>query len=108
LANCLKQGTDKAVLDGVRTEVRARFAVVVPAGTNHDIINTGTAPMKLYTHYAPPNHRYGVVQHTRAYAETVREHFDGKTTEWRLGDQAVGEIAGSGFALVSDQTPACH
>ena len=64
--------------------------------------------MKLHTHYAPPNHRCGVVHYAGADAETVRVHFDGKTTEWRLGDQAVGEIAGSGFALVSDQTPACH
>src|ERR1035437_2476735 len=59
----------------------AGFAVVVPPGTNHNIINTGTLPLKLYTLYAPPNHRDGVVHHTRADAEADNEHFDGKTTE---------------------------
>jgi mannose-6-phosphate isomerase-like protein (cupin superfamily) len=77
----VEQGTGEAVLDGVRTEIRAGFAVLVPAGTHHNIINSGTVPMKLYTLYAPPNHRDGVVHHTRADAEADKEHFDGKTTE---------------------------
>jgi mannose-6-phosphate isomerase-like protein (cupin superfamily) len=55
--------------------------VLVPAGTNHNIINTGSAPLKLYTLYSPPNHRDGVVHHTRTEAEKDDEHFDGKTTE---------------------------
>ncbi len=62
----VEEGTGEAVLDGVRTAIRAGFAVVVPAGTNHNIINTGSVPLKLYTLYAPPNHRDGVVHHTRA------------------------------------------
>jgi mannose-6-phosphate isomerase-like protein (cupin superfamily) len=77
----VEEGTGKAVLDGVRTSIRAGFAVLVPAGTNHNIINTGRGPLKLYTLYAPPNHRDGVVHHTRAEAEADNEHFDGKTTE---------------------------
>src|ERR1035437_5435072 len=77
----VEQGTGEAVLDGVRTAIREGFAVVVPAGTNHNIINTGSGPLKLYTLYAPPNHRDGVVHHTRADAEADNEHFDGKTTE---------------------------
>ena len=77
----VEQGTGEAILDGVRTPIRAGFAVVVPAGTRHNIINTGNVSMKLYTLYAPPNHRDGVVHHTRADAEADNEHFDGKTTE---------------------------
>jgi mannose-6-phosphate isomerase-like protein (cupin superfamily) len=77
----VEQGSGEAVLDGVRTPIRAGFAVVVPAGTKHNIINTGSVPLKLYTLYAPPNHRDGVVHHTRADAEADNEHFDGKTTE---------------------------
>ena len=65
----VEEGTGEAVLDGVRTAIRAGFAVVVPAGTNHNIINTGNVPLKLYTLYAPPNHRDGVVHHTRDDAE---------------------------------------
>ncbi len=77
----VEEGSGEAVLDGVRTAIRAGFAVVIPAGTHHNIINTGTGPMKLYTLYAPPNHIDGVVHHTRADAEADNEHFDGKTTE---------------------------
>jgi mannose-6-phosphate isomerase-like protein (cupin superfamily) len=77
----VEKGTGEAVLDGVRTAIRAGFAVVVPAGTNHNIINTGDVALKLYTLYAPPNHRDGVVHHTRHDAEADNEHFDGKTTE---------------------------
>jgi mannose-6-phosphate isomerase-like protein (cupin superfamily) len=53
----------------------------VPAGTNHNIIYTGSVSLKLYTLNAPPNHRDGVVHPTRATAEADNEHFDGKTTE---------------------------
>jgi mannose-6-phosphate isomerase-like protein (cupin superfamily) len=77
----VEEGTGEAVLDGLRTPLRAGFAVVVPAGANHNIINTGSVPLKLYTLYAPPNHRDGVVHHTRVEAEGDSEHFDGKTTE---------------------------
>lgn len=77
----VEEGKGEAVLDGVRTPISAGFAVLVPAGTNHNIINTGDAPLKLYTLYAPPNHRDGVVHRTRAEAEKDDEHFDGKTTE---------------------------
>ena len=77
----VEEGAGEAVLDGVRTAIGAGFAVIVPAGTKHNIVNTGAVPLKLYTLYAPPNHRDGVVHRTRADAEADTEHFDGKTTE---------------------------
>ena len=77
----VEEGSGEAVLDGVRTAVRAGFAVLVPAGTKHNIINTGSGSLKLYTVYSPPNHRDGVVHHARADAEKDDEQFDGKTTE---------------------------
>jgi mannose-6-phosphate isomerase-like protein (cupin superfamily) len=77
----VEEGSGEAILDGVRTAIRAGFAVVVPAGTNHNIINSGDIPLKLYTLYAPPNHRDGVVHHTRDDAVADNEQFDGKTTE---------------------------
>ncbi|WLD12678.1 cupin domain-containing protein [Planctellipticum variicoloris] len=77
----VEEGTGEAVLDGVRTAIRAGFAIVVPAGTNHNIVNTGAGAMKLYTLYAPPNHRDGVVHRTREDAVADSEQFDGKTTE---------------------------
>ena len=77
----IEEGSGEVILDGVRTAIRAGFAIVVPAGMNHNIINTGSVPLKLYTIYSPPNHRDGVVHHTRADAEADNEHFDGKTRE---------------------------
>jgi len=77
----VEEGNGEAILDGVHTAISAGFAVLVPAGANHNIVNTGSVPMKLYTLYSPPNHRDGVVHHTRSEAETDDEQFDGKTTE---------------------------
>ncbi|MBC7757125.1 MAG: cupin domain-containing protein, partial [Bdellovibrio sp.] len=50
----VEEGTGEAVLDGVTTPISAGFAVLVPAGTKHNIINTSQSPLKLYTLYAPP------------------------------------------------------
>ncbi len=77
----VEEGTGEAILDGVHTAIKGGFAIFIPAGENHNIINNGNVPLKLYTLYAPPNHRDGVVHHTRADAEKDNEHFDGKTTE---------------------------
>ena len=73
----VEEGSGEAVLNGVRTAIHAGFAIIVPAGTNRNIINT----LKLYTIYAPPNHRDGVIHETRADAEGDKEHFNGQTTE---------------------------
>jgi len=80
----VEEGSGEAVLNGVQTAIRDGFAVIVPAGTKHNIINTGTVPLKLYTLYSPPNHRDGVIHHTRADAEADAEQFDGLTTEYQV------------------------
>ena len=80
----VEEGSGEAVLDDVSSPIRAGFAVLVPAGTKHNIINTGNVALKLYTLYAPPNHRDRVVHATRADAEKDDEEFDGKTTERRV------------------------
>lgn len=77
----VEEGNGEAILDGVSRPVTPGFAIVVPAGAKHNIVNTGKAALKLYTIYAPPNHRDGVVHATRAEAEKDTETFDGKTTE---------------------------
>jgi|SRR3989344_1859846 len=78
-----EQGTGKAILDGIEHDISDGFVVVVPAGTNHNIINTSSdKPLKLYTLYSPPNHKDGVIHTTKEQAEAdEKEHFDGKTTE---------------------------
>jgi Mannose-6-phosphate isomerase len=78
------KGPGKAILDGVPHDIADGFAVVVPAGTQHNFINTSnTDVMKLYTVYSPPEHHDGIVRKTKADAEDPQntEEFDGKTTE---------------------------
>jgi mannose-6-phosphate isomerase-like protein (cupin superfamily) len=77
----VEAGSGEAVINGLRTPISTGFAVLVPTGARHNIVNTGKEPLKLYTLYAPPNHRDGVVHHSRADAEADTEHFDGKTSE---------------------------
>lgn len=79
----VEEGFGEAVLNGARTAIQPGFAVLVPAGVNHNIINTGNVPLKLYTLYAPPHHRDGVVHKNRSDAEGDPEHFNGKTSEQR-------------------------
>lgn len=77
----VERGTGTAVLDGISHSVVDGSAIVVPAGTKHNVINTGSEAMKFYTLYMPPHHRDGVVHKTKAEGEADSEHFDGKTTE---------------------------
>lgn len=77
----VEDGSGEAILDGASTPIGAGYAVLVPSGTNHNIVNTGNVPLKLYTLYAPPNHRDGVIHRTREEAEADSEEFDGRTTE---------------------------
>lgn len=66
----VEKGHGKTVLNDVEYEISDGFAVVVPAGTKHNIINTSeTEEMKLYTVYSPPNHKDGTVHATKAEAE---------------------------------------
>lgn len=66
-------GSGEAVLDDVPTQIGAGDLVLVPAGTKHNIRNVGTADLKLYTVYAPPEHPDGTVHRTRAEADAA-EH----------------------------------
>lgn len=77
----VEKGSGEAIIDGVLNSISDGTGIIIPAGANHNIVNTGLVPMKLYTIYSPPNHRDGTVHHTRADAEKDNEHFDGVTTE---------------------------
>lgn len=76
-----EQGTGKAILDGNEYAIENGTVIIVPAGARHNIINVGADALKLYTLYAPPNHRDGVVHATKEIAQKDEEHFDGKTSE---------------------------
>lgn len=61
-------GKSKTLLKD-RQRVNGNYAVIVPAGTWHNIINIGNAPLKLYSIYAPPQHLFGTVHKTKKAAE---------------------------------------
>lgn len=52
------------------------FAFVIPAGTWHNLVNTGCEPIKLYSIYAPPQHPYGTIHKTKKDAEEAEENHD--------------------------------
>lgn len=64
----IEVGTLKFVLSGEESIATAGMAVIIPAGTNHNVINVGTEIAKLYTIYSPANHPEGTVHKTKADA----------------------------------------
>lgn len=77
-----EKGEGQCVIDGNVYEVRDGSAIVVPAGAEHNVINTSqTEKLKLYTIYSPAHHRDGVIHPTKEEAEADDEEFDGTTTE---------------------------
>src|SRR3989344_3830490 len=77
-----EKGDCKVVINEVEYTVGDGDAVVVPAGAQHNVVNTSsTESLKLYTIYTPPHHKDGVVRKTRAEAEADGPEFDGVTTE---------------------------
>ncbi|SKC76673.1 Mannose-6-phosphate isomerase, cupin superfamily [Maledivibacter halophilus] len=70
----VKMGNRKDQLEFQR-RVYDDFAIIIPAGTWHNLINTGDKPIKLYSIYAPPQHPYGTVHRTKADAEAAEESY---------------------------------
>lgn len=71
----IESGAGKSVLDGEEQMLEGGSAVVVPAGVKHNIVNTGTSFMKLYTLYTPPHHKDGTIHRTKADAQKDEEHY---------------------------------
>ena len=78
----VEKGEGKAVLNNVEHPIKDGSAVIVPKGTLHNIVNTSSAePMKLYTVYAPPDHKNGLIHKTKADVLANDLPFDGVTSE---------------------------
>ena len=77
-----EKGEGKCVIDGHEYLLSDGSVIVVPAGAEHNIINTSmTDDLKLYTIYSPAHHKDGIVRATKAEAEADGPEFDGVTTE---------------------------
>jgi mannose-6-phosphate isomerase-like protein (cupin superfamily) len=65
------EGQGEAILDGVRSTVGPDRLVLVPAGTRHNFLNTGSTDLRLYTIYTPPEHAPGTIHRTKAEADAA-------------------------------------
>ena len=73
-ARCVIDGNDYTLSDG--------DVVLVPAGAQHNVINTSDSKeLKLYTLYSPPHHKDGLLRATKAEADAHEAEFDGETSE---------------------------
>jgi mannose-6-phosphate isomerase-like protein (cupin superfamily) len=70
----IEEGEAKVVIDGKESVVKEDMVAIVPAGSLHNVINTGDKDLKLYTIYTPPNHPDGTVHATREEAMEAEEH----------------------------------
>lgn len=78
----IEAGAGTVVIDGAEHKVTDGDAVVIPAGAEHNVINTSdTEMLKLYTIYSPAHHKDGTIHATKADSETAGAEFDGVTTE---------------------------
>jgi len=77
-----EKGQGMVYINGNQYAVQDGDAAIVPAGSEHNVVNTSeTEKLKLYTIYSPAEHMDGVIRATKADALSQPEEFDGKTTE---------------------------
>ena len=81
-----ESGKWKVLIDESIYEVEDGSVIIVPKGSNHNVINTSdTEELKMYTIYTPAHHKDGVIHATKAIAEEAEhagtDEFDGKTSE---------------------------
>jgi mannose-6-phosphate isomerase-like protein (cupin superfamily) len=77
-----ERGLGQVVIDGNQYEVTDGYAVVVPAGSQHNVVNlSADQDLKLYTIYSPAHHKDQITRATKEEADADAPEFDGKTTE---------------------------
>ena len=70
----VEEGEGVAILNGEKHQLEDGVAVVIPAGTEHNVINTSsTSPLRLYSLYMPPEHPDGIIHATKAEADAYEQ-----------------------------------
>lgn len=64
----IEQGTGKAIINGQEYDIADDFAIIIPAGADHNVMNTGDVLMKLYSIYTPVEHPVGTIHKDKAEA----------------------------------------
>lgn len=78
----IESGEGKCFIDGNEYELKDGVAIVIPAGAEHNIVNTSqTEELKMYTIYSPPHHKDGIIRKSKSEAIANEEDFDGITSE---------------------------
>ncbi len=77
----IEKGQGEVVIDGKTHKVKSGDCIIVPAGAEHNLSNTGEKSLRIYTLYGPPNHVDALVQASKAEALASHEKFNGVTTE---------------------------
>jgi mannose-6-phosphate isomerase-like protein (cupin superfamily) len=70
----VEAGEGIAQIGGEKFKLHDGSAIVIPAGAEHNVTNTGSEPLKLYTIYSPPEHADGTVHRTKAQAQAAEHH----------------------------------
>lgn len=76
-----EKGTGKVIINDTEYNVKDGDSVIIPAGSEHNVINTGSGTLNMYTLYAPPHHEVGTEHTTKEEAEMADEEWQGKTSE---------------------------
>jgi len=77
-----ESGQGTCIIDEHEYDIQDGYAMVIPAGAKHNIINTSSnKQLKLYTLYSPPHHKDGTIHETKAEADESEEEFEGKTSD---------------------------
>ena len=87
-------GKGKATINGEDQEVKAGDLIIVPAGTQHQFINTGPTPLILYTVYSPAEHKPDSVHKTKEQGDKEEEDEIDEAPEWSQKGKAENEKAG--------------
>lgn len=76
-----EKGEGKVIINEMEYVVGDGDAVIVPAGAQHNVLNTSSEMLKLYTLYTPPHHKDGIERTTKTEAVADSPEFTGDTTE---------------------------
>jgi len=76
-----EEGSGEVLVNDAKYTVKDGDSVIIPLGSEHNIINTGNSPLKMYTLYGPPHHKDRIIHRTKEEAENSDEEFDGQLSE---------------------------
>lgn len=87
-------GVGRATINGKDQDVQAGDMVIVPAGTQHQFINTGPTPLVLYTIYSPAEHKPTSVHKDKAQGDREEEEGIDEPPEWSQRSKKENEALG--------------